>query len=460
LRHYKDSQEYQRDRLRGAINQKYPHKDDGTSYDFSITATYPDEKVVVVHDWRTEKYYEIPYTIENGEVTLGELTETDHDELYITKAQIEAKLTAARSMDKPVGIGWSPGIHSLFINGKPSRLLVPKETIQPTFELLRDKLSESRVPLGIDHLDEQILNENKILAKMNPLDVGEVKQVATDGRDIYITDSLLTNPSVQELHDKGELPSFSIVGPVNVHECERDDIDYVLDSFKDIERIDFVEQGGCQTCKTGIEPTELILASKLSMEVDNLTNENKVVEKLKKQLKDNPDQLDFTPDEIKELKQLGESDETVKGLLDESKLITEETPDSGSDELDEGVKSYIDEKFEKIETLLTGKAEDAKVEARLAKLEQKGEEQVLKAKKAVINGKIDNKIKEGTVKPVQRELLLQAGLSMKEEDFDKHLATFTEKVVDLDQHAHLEASAPEGAPSMEDLRASRKSGGY
>ncbi len=459
MRHYKDSQEYQRDRLRGAINQKYPHKDDGSSYDFSITATYPDEKVVVVHDWRTEKYFEMPYSIEEGRVTLGELTETDHDELYITKAQIKAKLTAARAVDKPVGIGWSPGIHSLFINGKPTRLLVPESTIKPTFELLKNKLSESRVPFGIDHLDKKTLEENKILAKMNPLDVGEVKQVATDGKDIYITDSQLTNQSVQELQSAGELPAFSMVGPVNVHECERQDVDYVLDSFKDIERFDFVEQGGCQTCKTGVTPDELILASKLSMEVDKLTDKNKVVEKLKKQLNDNPEQLNFTKDEIAELKQLSESDETVKGLLDESKLIEPEKEDSEL-EVDERVKSYIDKKFEKIETLLTGKAEDAKVEARLAKLEAKGEEQILEAKKSVINGKIDNKIKEGTVKPVQREGLLEAGLSMDPEKFDKYLGTFTEKIVDLDQHAHLEASVPDGAPSMEDLRASRKTGGY
>lgn len=415
--------------------------------------------MVVVHDWRLEKYYEIPYSIENGEVVLGELTETDHDELYITKTQIEAQLSAASAENKPVGIGWSPGIHKLFINKKPARLLVPPETILPTFRQLKDKLTESRVPLGIDHLDEQILNENKILAKLNPLDVGDVKEVATDGKDIYITDSLLTNSSVQELHDKGELPSFSIVGPVNVHECERDDIDYVLDSFKDIERIDFVEQGGCQTCKTGIEPTELILASKLSMEVDNLTNENKVVTKLKKQLKDNPDQLDFTPDEINELKQLGESDETVKGLLDESKLIEPEK-ESGSDELDEGVKTYIDGKFDEMKTILTESSGENKVEARLAELEKENKEAKLEAQKAVITGKIDVKIKEGTVKPAQKEGLLEAGLSMDAEKFDKYLGTFTEKVVDLDQHAHLEASAPDGAPTMEDLRASRKSGGF
>lgn len=246
---------------------------------------------------------------------------------------------------------------------------------------------------------------------------------------------------------------------MNVHECERDDIDYVLDSFKDIERIDFVEQGGCQTCKTGIEPTELILASKLSMEVDNLTNENKVVTKLKKQLKDNPDQLDFTPDEINELKQLGESDETVKGLLDESKLIEPEK-ESGSDELDEGVKTYIDGKFDEMKTILTESSGENKVEARLAELEKENKEAKLEAQKAVITGKIDVKIKEGTVKPAQKEGLLEAGLSMDAEKFDKYLGTFTEKVVDLDQHAHLEASAPDGAPTMEDLRASRKSGGF
>lgn len=358
---------------------------------------------------------------------------------------------AATSVENPTGIGWSPGIHNLFINKKPARLLVPPETILPTFRLLKDKLTYSRMPLGIDHLDEQILNENKILAKLNPLDVGDVKEVATDGQDIYITDSRLTNKSVQELYNKGELPAFSIVGPVNVHECEREDIDYVLDSFKDIERIDFVEQGGCQTCKTGIEPTELILASKLSMEVDKLTDET-IVDKLKKQLQEDPEELDFTDDEIEELKGLAEEDIIVKGLLELSKLTAEPESDP------EPTEPEPTEPEPPVEVPPT--PEEAAVEARLATLEKEAKEAKLKAQKAVINSKIDAKIQEGTVKPIQREGLLEAGLSMDAEKFDKYLSTFTDKVVDLDQHASLEASAPDGAPSMEDLRASRKAGGF
>lgn len=462
-RSYKNSLEYQRERIQAAVNEKYPHQMDGSGYNFDVEATYPDDGVVVVKDWYRRQYFQIPYTLENGLVTLGEPEETDHDELYITKQQINARLAASRAEDKPVGIGWSPGIHKLFMNGKPARLLVPEETIIPTYKLLETKLAEDRVPLGIDHLDEKILKENKILAKLNPLDVGEVKKIATDGEHIYITDSELTNPSVQELQAKGELPAFSVVGPVQAHECERDDIDYVLDYFEDIKRFDFIEQGGCQTCKTGIEPTKLILASKLSMEVDKLTDENNGqnptdetnTEETQTQGSDGgegnnegniPTDGAQGEGEPEGTQTEGNQEGTTEGEGATDSQTEEEYPD-----LDPKVKKYIDKQFGEVKSLINNMAqgETQKVEAKLSELDEKD-------KTREINQKIETKITEGTIKPAQKGGLLQAGLAMKPEDFDKHLATYTEKVVDFDQHANLEAEAPEGSPTLDDMQKARK----
>lgn len=466
--------EYQQDKLRTAINEKYPYKADGISYSFDIVATYPEDNVVVVKDWNKNQYFEIPYTITDGEVTLEAPVETEHDETYTTKTVINARLAAARAEDKPVGIGWSPGVHSLFINDKPARLLVPEDTILPTYELLKDKLVEARVPLGIDHLSEDILLKNKILAKMNPLDVGEVKKVATDGRDIYITDSELTNPSVQDLQDQGELPAFSMVGPIQAHECEREDIDYVLDHFKDITRFDFVEKGGCQTCKTGIEPTELILASKLSMEVDKLTDQNN--EGNNDGNNQNPtdgDGAGAAGDGNSQNSGTNNPDNNNDGVQDQDGTQTpggdnpgqtqgadgdgsNEGSQEGEDddlELDPKVKKYIDEQFGEIKTMIIdlGQGESQKVKAKIAEMD-------LKAKKAEINQKINQKISEGTVIPAMKEGLLQAGLAMKEDEFNKHIATYKKKLWDPEQHANLEAgdSGSEGKPSLKDMQNARK----
>lgn len=361
----------------------------------------------------------------------------------------------------PPGTIWSTGVHQVYVNKQPARVRVTQDKIPDAFRAVKNEIERNGgITLGVDHFPEELLEQFPILKEMNPLNVGRALEVAADENRIYATKTEHTNPLIAELYAQGKLTDHSIVADMIADVDETDEADYLFNGFKNIRRIDYVGEGGCKHCKVGAVPDNLVLTAKLSMEVDKLTNENKVVTKLKKQLKDNPDQLDFTPDEINELKQLGESDETVKGLLDESKLIEPEK-ESGSDELDEGVKTYIDGKFDEIKNLIkTEGPEESQMEARLAELEKENKTAKLEAQKAVINSKIDAKIEEGTVKPAQREGLLEAGLSMDAEKFDKYLGTFTEKVVDLDQHAHLEASAPDGGPTMEDLRASRKSGGF
>lgn len=395
-----DSYEYRRDKIREAVDSEYKDENGFSKYDIQLTLT----DKVLVKDWNESKFFEIPYTIDSEfKVTLDDPVE--YDELWTPKKQIEAQLTAARADDKPVGIGWSPGIHSLFINKKPARLLVPEETILPTYKLLETKLSEGRLPLGIDHLNEKVLEENKILAKMNPLDVGEVKKIATDGQDIYITDSELTNPQVKELQAEGELPAFSMVGPIQAHECERQDVDFVLDYFKDITRFDFVEQGGCQTCKTGVEPTELILASKLSMEVDKLTDQDN---------NDGSNPTDQNPGEGTGTgqRQGGEAE-------GEPKYITEEQLDQ-----------KLDEKFGKLEELIKAKPEDSKVEARFADLEKDNKELKLEAKRAKVAPIVDTAINEGRILPVDQDMFMEAGLAA--EDLEKWKKSVTERPVLVD----------------------------
>lgn len=436
---------------------------------------------MIVKDWEKEQYFEIPYTNENGQITLGEPVETEHDELYITKQQINARLAAARAEKKAVGKMWGPGKHKVWINKEPKTLLVKEESILPTFELIKAKIAAGeRIPLGVDHIDEDILKANPILAEMveenigDLMDVGEIKEVATDGQDIYITDSELNNPLIQNLYAKGKLPAFSLEGPFKASECELADVDYVLDFFHDITKTDFVKRGGCLDCLVGKEPNELILSSKLSMEVDKLTDQNN--EGNNDGNNQNPtdgDGAGAAGDGNSQNSGTNNPDNNNDGVQDQDGTRTpggdnpgqtqgadgdgsNEGSQEGEDddlELDPKVKKYIDDQFGEIKTMINdlGQGESQKVEAKLAEMD-------LKAKKAEINQKINQKISEGTVIPAMKEGLLQAGLAMKEDEFNKHLATYKKKLWDPEQHANLEAgdSGSEGKPSLEDMQNARK----
>lgn len=179
---------------------------------------------------------------------------------------MNAKLSmkAANGQPEIDGRIWSAGMHHVFVNDEPSKVYVPEETIMDTFKSIRGLIdTEGRMPIGIDHLSDSVLSDNEILAKMNLLDVGSVSKVGTDGQSIYILDSELTNQQIKDLNMMGELPSYSIVGGMNAKPCPTGQADYVVESI-DVERVDIVQEGGCQVCKVGAQPNELILTSKKS----------------------------------------------------------------------------------------------------------------------------------------------------------------------------------------------------
>lgn len=181
-------------------------------------------------------------------------------------SEVKAKLSMKASLPEVDGRIWSAGMHHVFVNDKPARIYVPEETIMQTFESVRGLIKDQgRMPIGIDHLSDGVLGDNEILAKMNLLDVGNVTKVGTDGQSIYILDSELTNDSIKALHSQGELPAFSIVGSMDAQPCPTGKADYVVKGI-DVERVDFVQEGGCSVCKVGAQPDELILTSRKSNE--------------------------------------------------------------------------------------------------------------------------------------------------------------------------------------------------
>jgi len=187
---------------------------------------------------------------------------------YVDKMGLEVKqIKAARSLDGKV---WGAGIHHVFVNDEPSRVYVPERTILETFNNMKAKIAnEGSIGLGIDHLGPDVLEENDILRKLNLLDVGAVSSIVTDGSGIFIKESNITNDAIRNLHEQGELPAYSIVGGMDAKPCPTGKADYVVEHI-DVERIDIVGEGGCESCKVGVQPSDIILTAKLSNKGDEM----------------------------------------------------------------------------------------------------------------------------------------------------------------------------------------------
>lgn len=139
---------------------------------------------------------------------------------------------------------WGVGKHHLFVDGEPTWVYVSPEAAKKDFNILKANLP---IPIGIDHLDDKLLEQNPILKKMNLLDVGEISDVELKDNGIHILEAKITNPLVKELYNEKKLPDFSMVGNVSLNECKTGQADYV-ENYNVINRVDFVEKGACTTC--------------------------------------------------------------------------------------------------------------------------------------------------------------------------------------------------------------------
>ena len=143
---------------------------------------------------------------------------------------------------------WTTGKMHLYLNNKPTKAYIPETNVQEAYELLTSRLStEGRIPIGIDHLPDNIIKANPILAKLNLLDVGEITKIQYTDDAITIAEAELTNPQIRDLYEAGELDMVSIVADSTTSECPQGN-DYTIVDHTDITRVDIVERGACPTC--------------------------------------------------------------------------------------------------------------------------------------------------------------------------------------------------------------------
>lgn len=151
----------------------------------------------------------------------------------------------------PGGVIWKTGVHQVGVDGKPTRLYSPQYSLMQLYDLLERIIeSDGGVPIGFgDHIPESIIDEYPMLKKLDLHNVGEIRAVETDGESIRIKESVLTNPTVAELYNNGELSDYSIVASFMMADCPRNDADMVVDYFTKFKRVDLVSRGGCRDCR-------------------------------------------------------------------------------------------------------------------------------------------------------------------------------------------------------------------
>jgi hypothetical protein len=293
---------------------------------------------------------------------------------------------------------WTTGIHNVYINGEPKRLKVPPETIIPTYQTL---LELGEIPIGIDHLPQHVLEENEILRKMELDNVGHANQFTTDGTSIFMKEPTINNPLINDLGLRGELPSYSSIGPLKARNCEDEDADLILQDLK-IKKVDFVERGGCKSCKVGEKPEkDLVIYAKLSMEENPMTEEE-------------IEEMETTNEEVAEESEEMLETETTEEEVVETVEETEEEEETVAPEVltKEDVESIVHKALEAKESTLKMQAEAHKT--------------------------VEAYIKEGVAIPAEREVLEEAAID-NPELFQKMMAK-RPKIIEYEQISqHVEA---------------------
>lgn len=196
-----------------------------------------------------------------------ELTGTDEDD-DDDEADGEASLVTGRiaandishEEDSLRGVVWASGTHSLFLNGKPTTVHVPPETIEPTFERLTDRIEAGEVGISFDH------PESDSVAATTPVgELGLVEDVSLDksGERIVMTDSAITNNKAQTALEAGDFDGYdySVVGSFGIKAAGSipDDAEAQLSSV-DIRRVDVVPTGAVSEAKVNREIPPLAAA--------------------------------------------------------------------------------------------------------------------------------------------------------------------------------------------------------
>lgn len=324
----------------------------------------------------------------------------------------------------------------MWLDGKPTKVHATANSVKTNYAILKELLP---IPMGIDHLKPEVLQQNKILKKMDLLNVGVINDIELENDQIKIKDAEITNPTIQQLYDDGELPYFSFVSNMFTTPCPTGEADAV-EKYSIIGRVDFVEKGACESCRTGLNSAQ---ASNSKYNAKAIIGDDKVAAQSQdpKHNQNQGNQGDQTGD--------GETEPTLtdvmeavgkiaEGVETQGKAIvaimgklglSEATPQQGQQQQQAAAGSSEGETDDEGGEGEASNSEDP----RISKLENEVKGMKAEAAKTVAKGKVNGYIKEGKILPKDVESHLALAMAAP----DKYDAIMKEapKVIDLERHS-------------------------
>jgi hypothetical protein len=153
------------------------------------------------------------------------------------------------------GVVWAAGNWNAHINGEPTTIEVPEETIPETFQALQAAVENGNPPkIGLDHYDT--FADLSVAEEIGFLDVAEATGFAMseDETEIILTGSRFTSEDAREAYENGDFDGmgFSLHGGVEILDGEGDAT--TIKAGDAIERIDVVDEGAVSHAKVGNVP--------------------------------------------------------------------------------------------------------------------------------------------------------------------------------------------------------------
>ena len=334
----------------------------------------------------------------------------------------------------------------MWLDDKPTRVHATPESVKQDYEILKQNLP---IPIGIDHLDDKTLNQNPILKKMNLLNVGSIDDVKLEDNAIRITESKITNPTVQELYDNGELTDFSFVSDMYTDKCKTGLADAV-EKYSVINRVDFVEKGACKECKVDYNNAQASVPQRAQAKAifkgDGTMADGNGNPDQNAGDQNSPDGSDAEPTMQDVLNAIQEQNNFLKSSITaiEGALKIKAVPQDGQPPATPTAQPAApaqagdatpDDENNNSEPAA---ASDA-TEQRIIKLEKEVKAQKALAAKAQAASVVDGYLKEGKVKPADVENHI--ALAMDAEDKYKAIMDTAPVVIDMERHSRAEAGS-------------------
>jgi len=170
-------------------------------------------------------------------------------------------------VDDLTGVVWAAGDHTLYLNGKPTPVHVPEDSIPRTFQNVTDGIQAGEPPkLGMDHGNSLHEDTVPVASELDLLTVGQATDFALseDGRSLVMTDYELTNDKAVDAAQNGQLAAkdYSIVGDLRLHTnddgqpktVESGGKERLVVTAETVRQVDFVKTGAVSGAGPGTMP--------------------------------------------------------------------------------------------------------------------------------------------------------------------------------------------------------------